>query len=144
MRNKAILFGSLLMASGAALAGDNLLEAVTKQLAVDAANSAEPEKARRAAEAQQLLQQAQQLKEGVKNAPKAVQEQTLNAAKETAKQRLEQAKPEQIKAIEDSAATVQQLKVQVENAPQATEQAAEAAKTKAKQKAAEKVLEFLR
>ncbi|MGJ0429784.1 hypothetical protein [Methylobacter sp.] len=144
MRNKAILFGSLLMASGAALAGDNLLEAVTKQLAVDAANSAEPEKAKRAAEAQQLLQQAQQLKENVKNTPKAVQEQTLDAAKETARQRLEQAKPEQIKAIEDGAATVQQLKVQVENAPQATEQAAEAAKTKAKQKAAEKVLEFLR
>lgn len=144
MRNKAILFGSLLMMSGAALAGENLLEAVTKQLAIDAANSAEPEKAKRAAEAQKILQQTQQLKESVTNAPKAVQEQTLDAAKAAARQRLEQAKPEQIKAIENGAETVRQLKVQVENAPQTTEKAAEAAKAKAKQKAAEKVLEFLR
>jgi hypothetical protein len=144
MRNKAILFGSLLMASGTALAGDNLLEAVTKQLAKDAANTAAPETAKRATEAQQILQQAQQLKENVENTPKAVKDQTLNAAKETAKQRLEQAKPEQIKAIESGAETVKQLKVQVENAPQTTAEAAEAAKAKAKQKTAEKVLELLR
>jgi hypothetical protein len=141
MRNKAILFSSLLMASGTALAGESLLEAAAKQLARDVATSTAPEAAQGAVEAERILQQTQQLKGRVENAPQAVKERTLNAAKETARQQLERATPEQVR---QGTETVKRLKGQVENMPQSTEQAAEAAKTRAKQKAAEKVLELLR
>lgn len=137
MRNKAILFGSLLFVSGSVLAEQSLLEGVAKQAAKDTATAVAPSEVEKAKAASQVLENAKKLKESVENAPDALKEQAKETAKESVKKKIDQATPEEIQKASEA---VKGLKEKVGNAPKSTQ----AIKSKAKQKAAEKALDLLR
>lgn len=141
MKNKATLFITLLLASGAAKAEQSLLEAAGKQAAKDAATAAAPDAVKGAEAANQALDNAKSLKQGVENAPAAVKEQAQEKVKAAAEEKIKQATPEELK---QGAETAKQLKGKVDAAPKSSGEAVKAVKHKAKQKAAEKTLELLR
>lgn len=144
MRNKMILCSAMLLISAGASAEQSLLQEAGKQEAQAAVTTAAPEAVKNVDAASQTVEQAKELKQSVENAPAAVKDQVKDAAK----QKLEQATPEQIKqgkeALESGKETVKQLKGKVDAAPKSTGEAVKAAKGKAKQKAAEKALDMLR
>jgi hypothetical protein len=137
MRNKTLLLISFLVASGSALAEQDVLEKAAKQVLKDTATTAAPKEAVKGTEAEsQILEKAKELKESVENAPDALKEQ----AKEEAKQKLNKAVPEKTKQDIEAA---EKLKGEVESIPKSSDDAAKAAESKAKQKAKKKALDLL-
>jgi len=137
MRNKTLLLISFLVASGSALAEQDVLENAAKQVLKDTATTAAPKEAVKGADAaSQTLEKAKDLKESVENAPDALKEQ----AKETAKQKLNEAVPEKAK---QNVKAAEKLKGQVESIPKSTDEATKAAKSKAKEKARKKAPDLL-
>lgn len=148
MKNKTILFTTLLFASGAVLAETSLLEAVGKQVAKDAATTAAPEAVKGAETASEAVKSAKDLKESVENAPAATQEQAEESLKKAAEERLKQATPEEIKQgkelLKSGKEAAKEVKGKADVAPKATKEAVKEAKGKAKQKVTEKALELLK
>lgn len=140
MRNKVILFSSLLLVSGSVLAEQSLLKEVAKQAAKDTATAVAPDAVEKAGAVNQTLGNAIKLKEGVENAPDAVKEQLKETVKESVKQKIDQATPEQTKKAVETLKSAKELKEKVRSAPKSTK----ALKSKAKEKAAEKALDLLR
>ncbi len=144
MQNKAILFGSLVLVSGAAFAQSAALEGIAKQAAKDKAMSVVPG----ASQAVQVIEQAQQLKQGVTGAPVGLKDQASEAGKDAVQQKLPAAAPtdpkgvvEPVKAGQGTAATVApgaqapEVKQGVTAAPAVVkEQAPEAGKDAVQQK----------
>ena len=123
MRNKAILFSLMLVATHPVLAEQTLLEGVAKQVVKDTVKEAVPVEVKKAAEtATQTLDKA-------KAAPAALQE----VAKE--------AVPVEVKK---AAETVKTDKVATENLKAKAEHAPKAIKSKVKQKTTEKALKPIR
>lgn len=138
MRNKAILFSSILLISGSVLAEQTLLEDAAKQTAKDTATALAPDAAEKARIAKQTLEDAKKLKEGMENAPDALKNQVKEAVKESVvKQKINEAIPEKTKKVIE---TLKTGKEKVDNAPKSTK----AIKNKAKEKAVEKALDLLR
>jgi hypothetical protein len=148
MSSKNMLLISLLIASGSALAEQNLLEGATKQLAKDAATLVAPDAVKGAVEANQALEDAKALKERVTNAPDALKEQVKESAQEALKQKIDAATPEQAKqgldALKSGKEAVEKLQSDIDKAPKSASEATEAVKSKAKEKAVEKTLDLLR
>jgi hypothetical protein len=136
MRNRAILFSSFLLVSSSVFAEQGLLEGVAKQAAKDTAKAVAPKAVEKVEAANQTLENAKSLKEGVENAS--------GPAKEAVKQKINQATTEETKKVVETLktgkGTAENLKVGVDSAPKS----AKALKSKAKAKAAEKVLDQLR
>ncbi|MGJ0486888.1 MAG: hypothetical protein ACR65R_20470 [Methylomicrobium sp.] len=101
----------------------------------------------RAEAANQALKDAKQIKDTAKNVPESVKNQATETLKVTARQKLEEATPEQLKqganAVKSSAETAKQVKAQAKNLPESSKQAVKQTKHKAKKRAAEKALELL-
>lgn len=137
MQNKTLLLISFLVASGSALAEQDVLEKAARQVLKDTATTAASKETVKGAEAgSQILEKAKDLRESVENAPDALKEQ----AKEEAKQKLNEAVPEKAKQnVKDA----EKLKGQVESLPKSSDEATKAAESKAKQKARKKALELL-
>ena len=145
MRNKALLLVTLLIASGSVPAEQNALGNAGKQLLKDTATSAAPKEAVEGAEAaSQTLENADKLKESVKSAPGALKGQAQDIATEAAKQKLNEAVPEEakqgIKTIESTTNTAKQLKG---NIPKSSGEATKAIKGKAQEEATKKALDML-
>jgi len=140
MRNKAILFGSFLLASSSVFAEQGLLEGVAKQAAKDNATAVAPKAVEKVDAANQTLENAKSLKEGAENAPGAAKE----TADEAVKQKINQATPEETKkgveTLKAGKETTESLKGKVDSAPKSTK----AIKSKAKAKSTEKALDQLR
>ncbi|MGZ4999105.1 MAG: hypothetical protein ACXV7F_02315 [Methylomonas sp.] len=143
MKNKATVFAIISLVSGTALANTSVLESAGKQLVKDAAITAAPEAVKGAEAAGEVVKDAQGLKESVKTAPAAAQEQARESLKKAAEEKLKQATPEEIKqgkeALKTGQETVKQLKGKADLAPKSTKEA----KAQAKQKVAEKALDLL-
>ncbi|OAI08459.1 hypothetical protein [Methylomonas methanica] len=147
MQHKAILFSSLVLVSGAALAQSAVLEGVAKQAAKETATSVAPGAVKSAEQAGQVINQAQQVQQGVQNAPAVLKDQAQDAVKDAAQQKLEQAVPAEVKqgaeTLNANKEKVTELKGKVDAAPKSTGEAAKAVEGKAKQKAAAKALDLL-
>jgi hypothetical protein len=137
MRNKALLFGSLLLASSTVLAEPSLLTEVAKQAAKDTATAAAPDAVEKAAAANKILENAKNLKDSVENAPDSFKVQMKETVKDAVKQKLEHATPAETKKAVELLKSGQE---KLENTPKSPE----TIKSKVKQKAAEKVLKLLR
>ena len=156
MRNKAILFSLMLVATHPVLAEQTLLEGVAKQVVKDTVKEAVPVEVKKAAEtATQTLDKA-------KAAPAAHQEVAKEAvpvevkkAAETATQTLDKAKaaPAALQEVakeavpvevKKAAETVKTDKVATENLKAKAEHAPKAIKSKVKQKTTEKALKPIR
>ena len=89
MRNKILLLITLLITSGSVLAEQDLLGTAGKALLEDTATSASPKEAVEGIEsANQKLEDANKLKQGVKSAPDALKGQAQDMATESAKEKL--------------------------------------------------------
>lgn len=136
MKNKIILIGSLLLASGSALAETDLLEKAAKQTAKAAA----PGAAKTVESANQALENAK----SVGNVPEAAKKQAEEAVKRSVDQQIEAATPKEAKqaveTVNSGREAAKNLKDKVDAVPKSTK----ALKQKAKQKAAEKALDLLR
>jgi len=147
MQHKAILFSSLVLVSGAAVAQSAVLEGVAKQAAKDTATSVAPGAVKGVEQAGQVVNQAQQVQQGVQSAPAVLKDQAQDAVKDAAQQKLEQAVPAEVKqgaeTLNANKEKVTELKGKVDAAPKSTGEAAKAVKGKAKQKAAAKALDLL-
>jgi len=145
---KALLISSLLIASGAAMAEQSLLEGVAKQAANNTAAAVAPGVVAGAETADQALKDAKQVKDAVQNTPEAAKDQTQKAIEGTAKQ----ATPEQVKegaeAVKSSSETSKKLQGEVKALPKSSKQTAKSLKhkstAKAQQKGTEKALELLK
>ena len=145
MRNKALLLVTLLFAASPVLAEQNELGNAGKQLLKDTATSAAPKEAVESVEAaSQTLESAKKLKGSVKSAPDALKDQAQDMATESAKQKLNEAVPEEtkqgLKTIESTTETAKQLKGTV---PKSTGEATKAIKSKAQEEATKKALDML-
>lgn len=146
MRNKALLLVTLLIASGSVLAEQDLPVNAGKQLLKETATSAAPKEAVEATEAtSQKLEDANKLKENVKSAPEALKGQAQGVAKETAKQKLNEAVPEKakqsIKTVEKGTKTAKKMKVKT---PKSSGEATKAIKGKAQEEATKKAIDTLK
>lgn len=145
MSHKAILLTSLLLISSTVMAEQSLLEGVAKQTAKNTAAMVAPGAMERAEAANQALKDAKQMKDTVKDVPESVKNQATETLKVTAKQKLEEATPEQLKqganTVKRGAETAKQVKAQAKNLPESSKQAVKQMKHKAKKKAAEKTAE---
>jgi hypothetical protein len=135
----------LLIASGSVLAEQDVLGNAGKQLLKDTATSAAPKEAVEGVEATgQTLENANKLKKSVKSAPDALKGQAQDIATESAKQKLNEAVPEEakqgIKTIESTTNTAKQLK---SNIPKSSGEATKAIKGKAQEEATKKALDML-
>ena len=83
MRNKAILFSLILVASGSVLADESLLEGAAKQAITDTATNAAPTAAKDLDTANQTLKNAKNLSKNVEKAPTALQDKAQKSAKKT-------------------------------------------------------------
>jgi len=145
---KALLISSLLIASGAVMAEQSLLEGVAKQAAKNTAAAVAPDAVAGAETADQALKDAKQVKDAVQNAPVAAKDQAQKALEETAKQ----ATPEPVKqgteAVKSGKETVKKLEGEVKALPKSSSQEVKKLKhkstAKAKQKGTEKALELLK
>ncbi|MEN8261005.1 MAG: hypothetical protein ABFS02_10540 [Pseudomonadota bacterium] len=148
MRNNVILFSSFLIVSSSVLAEQGLVEGAAKQLAKDAVTSAAPEAVKSATQASESLEQANDLKESVVNAPDAVKERAQDMAKDAAMQQLKEATPEEVKqgigAVESGKETAEKLKGQVDSVPKSPDDVTKAIESKAQEKATERALDLLR
>ena len=125
MRNKAILFSLILVASSAVLAEQSSLEAVTKQAAQGKPTEVTPNAVEKVEATNQTLDKAKTLKEGAEIAPDALQDQP----KEAVKEKTTEVVPKE---------ATENLKGKVESTPKSTK----SIKSKTKGKAAEKALEL--
>ncbi|MFI3187887.1 MAG: hypothetical protein QX198_18075 [Methylococcaceae bacterium] len=139
MRNKAILFSLMLVASSSALAEQSLLEDVAKQAVTDKVSEVAPGAIEKVNEAKSTLNQAKSLKDAAEISPETLQEQ----AKEAVKQKVTAAVPEEAKKAGETLKTgkesAENLKEKIKEAPKATK----TLKSKAKEKAAEKALKLI-
>jgi len=145
MRNKALLLVTLLITSGSVLAEQDLLGNAGKQLLKGTATSAAPKEAVEGVEAAgQKVEDANKLNESVKSAPDALKGQAQDIATESAKQKMNEAVPEEakpgIKTIESTTKTAKQLKG---NIPKSSGEATKAIKGKAQEEATKKALDML-
>lgn len=145
MRNKAILFSSLVLISSSVLAEQDLLKDVAKQAAKDTAKAVAPSAVdKTTGEVKQTLENVEKIKKGVENAPADVKKQTEETVKESVNKRIEQATPEEIKKAEETLKAgkdaAKNLKGKVDSVPKSTK----AANEKAQEKATEKALDLLR
>jgi hypothetical protein len=128
MRNKAILFSLMLVATGSALAEKSLLEGVAKQAVENKAAEVAPDAIEKVDTANQTLNKAKALKGSAEMAPDTLQDQ--------AKDKAAGAVPAEAKKTGE---TVGHLKSKVDTEPKSTK----AIKSKAKEKTAEKALELV-
>jgi hypothetical protein len=139
MKNKAILFSLMLVASTAVLAEQSLLEGVAKQAVQDKATEVAPDAVKNIEATNQALDKAKSLKGAAENAPGALQEQ----AKEVVKEKASAALPAEVKKAGETVKTgkesAENLKGKVEAAPKSTK----ALKSKAKGAATDKALNLL-
>ena len=148
MKNKTLLWVSLLMASGSVLAEQSLLEGAARQMATDAATSVAPEAVKGAAVANQAAESANALKETAEKAPAALKAQTQENLKEALKQKIDAVTPEQAnrgaEALKRGKDAVKKMKIKLKKAPEASHKATEALKSEANEMAAKEVLKLLR
>jgi len=121
MRNKAILFSLILVASNAVLAEQSSLETAAKGKATEVT----PNAVEKVEATNQTLDKAKTLKEGAEIAPDALQDQPKEAEKS-------------VETLKTGKETTENLKGKVGDVPKSTK----AIKSKAKGKAAEKALEL--
>lgn len=140
MQNKTILFCSLLLASGTALAEQGLLGSVAEQAAKNAATVVAPDAVNKLDAASQTVENAKALKESVVNVPDALKEQVKDAVQESAKQKLKAVPEEAQKAV----GTLKTGKENMSNLEKRVEAAPKTVKKKIKQKAIEKAVDLLR
>ena len=138
MRNKAILFSLILVASSAVLAEQNSLEAVTKQAAKGKATEVTPNAVEKVEATNQTLDKAKTLKEGAEIAPDALQDQPKEAVKEKATEVAPKEAEKSVETLKTGKETSENLKGKVGDVPKSTK----SIKNKAKGKAAEKALEL--
>ncbi len=146
MRNKALLLISLLIASGSVLAEQDLLGNAGKQLLKDTATSAAPKEAVEGVEATtQKLETAKELKGSVKSAPDALKGQAQDMATESAKEKLNEAVPQNakqsIKTVEKSTKTAKKLNGKI---PKSSGEATKAIEGKAQEEATKKALDMVK
>jgi hypothetical protein len=146
MRNKALLLVTLLIASGSVPAGQDLLGNAGTQLLKGAATSAAPKEAVEGVGAVgQKVEDANKLKENVKNPSDALKGQAQDMATDAAKEKLDAAVPgkakESIKTVEKGTKTAKQLKGSI---PKSTGEATEAVKGKVQEEATKKALDTLK
>jgi hypothetical protein len=146
MKNKALLLITLLMASGAVLAEQDLLGEAGKTLLKDSATAAAPKEAVKGIEAaNQKLEDANKLKESVTSAPEALKGQAQDIATESAKQKLDAAVPEKakqgVKAVESGTKTAKKMKGAI---PKSSAEATKAVKGKAQEEATKKTLDLVK
>lgn len=138
MRNKAILFSLMLVASSSVLAEQSLVEGIAKQAVTDKATEVAPVAVEKATAASSVLDKAKALKEGAVIAPDVLQDQ----AKEAVKEKVTEAVPAEVKKAGETMKTgkeaAENLKGKVGEAPKSTK----ALKGKAKHKVVEKALEL--
>ncbi len=131
MKNKAILFSLMLVASSAVLAEQSLVEGIAKQAVQDKATEVAPD-------AVKNIEATNQLKGAAEIAPDALQDQ----AKEVVKEKASAAVPAEVKkaaeTVKSGKESAEHLKGKVGAAPKSTK----ALKSKAKHKAIEKALEL--
>jgi hypothetical protein len=128
MRNKAILFSLILVATGSALAEKSLLEGVAKQAVENKAAEVAPDAIEKVDTANQTLNKAKALKGATEMAPDELQDQAKDKAAAVV--------PAEAKKTGE---TVGHLKGKVDTEPKSTK----VIKSKAKDKAAEKALELV-
>jgi hypothetical protein len=128
MRNKAILFSLMLVATGSALAEQSLLEGVAKQAVDNKAAEVSPGAIEKVDTANQTLNKAKALKGGAEMAPDTLQDQ--------AKDKAAAAVPAEVK---EAGKTTEHLKGKVDTVPKSTK----AIKNKAKEQTPEKALELV-
>ncbi len=141
MRNKTILFCSLLLAAGTALADQSLLGSVAEQAAKNAATAVAPDAVNKLEAAGQTVESAKALKEGVVNAHDALKEQAKDAVQESVKQKLNAAVPEE---AQKAVGTLKTGKENIGHLEKRVEAAPKTVKKKIKQKAIEKAVDLLR
>jgi hypothetical protein len=138
MKNKAILFSLMLVASSSVLAEQSLIEGVAKQAVEDKATEVAPGAVKGVEATNQTLGKAKSLKGVAEIAPDALQDQ----AKEVVKEKASAAVPAEVNKAEETVKSgkesAEHLKGKVEVAPKSTK----ALKSKAKHKAIEKALEL--
>ncbi len=138
MKNKAILFSLMLVASTAVLAEQSLLEGIAKQAVQDKATEVAPDAVKNIEATNEALDKAKSLKQATEIAPDALQDQ----AKDVVKEKASAAIPEEVKKAGETVKTgkesAENLKGKVEAAPKSTK----ALKSKAKHKDIEKALEL--
>ena len=146
MRNKALLLITMLIASGSALAEQDMLGIAGKTLLKDTATSAAPKGAVEGVEAAgQKLETANTLKSSVKSAPDALKGQAQDMAMESAKQKLGAAVPENakqgIKTLETGSTAAKTLQGGI---PLSTDDATKAIKGKVQEEATNKALDMMK
>ncbi len=138
MKNKAILFSLMLVATTAVLAEQSLLEGLAKQAVQDKAAVVAPDAVKNIEATNQALDKAKSLKGATELAPDALQDQ----AKEVVKEKASAAVPAEVKkageTVKSGKESAENLKGKVDAAPKSTK----ALKSKAKHKAIEKALEL--
>ena len=147
MKNKIALLAGLLVVSHTAVADFGLLEGVAKQVAKDAVTTAAPDAVAKAQAAAQAVEQAKALKGAVTNAPEALKQQAVGAAKQKLADTANAVAPGAVQKLEAAKQTLDQanaLKSAVTNAPDALkQQAAEAAKAKVQEEATKGLVDLL-
>jgi hypothetical protein len=138
MRNKAILFSLMLVASSSVLAEQSLVEGIAKQAITDKATEVAPVAVEKAAAASSTLDKAKTLKEGVESAPAAAQMQATEAVKEKATEAVPAEAKKAGETVKTGKEAAENLKGKVGEAPKSTK----ALKGKVKHKIVEKALEL--
>ena len=146
MRNKSLLLITLLIASGSVLAGQDLLGNAGKQMLTDTATSAAPKGAVEGVDAAgQKVDDANKLKEGVKNTPDTLKGQAQDMATESAKEKLNAAVPdkakESVQTVEKGTKTAKKLNAKI---PKSSDEATQAIKGKAQEEATKKALDMVK
>lgn len=139
MKNKAILFSLMLVASSSVLAEQSLVEGVAKPAVKDKATEVAPQAAEKVEAASPTLDKAKSLKEGAELAPDALQDQAKEAVKEKATEAVPVEAKKAGEAVKTGKEAAGNMKENVDSAPKSTK----AVKSKAQHKAAEKALELM-
>ena len=146
MRNKTLLLITLLITSGSVLAEQDLLGTAGKALLEDTATSASPKEAVEGIEsANQKLEDANKLKQGVESAPDALKGQAQDMATESAKEKLNAAVPETakkgMKTVESGTKSVKKTNGMI---PKSSAEATKAIEDKAQEEATSKAFNMLK
>ncbi|MEY3289032.1 MAG: hypothetical protein RLZZ419_1274 [Pseudomonadota bacterium] len=146
MQYKALLLITLLLASSAVIAEQDLVGTAGKAVLNDNATSAAPKAAIEGIEsANQNLEDANKLKESVKNTPDALKDQAQDITTESAKKNLDTAVPEKakqaIKTVDTGTKTAKKAKGTL---PKSSNEATKALNAKAHKEATKKALDVLK
>ena len=124
MRNKAILFGLILVASSSVLAEQSLLEGAAKQVITDTATNVAPTAVKNLDTANKTLENAKNLSKEAEKAPVTLQDQAKKTAQDSAKKALDAATPEaakkSVEAVKTGTKTAKNLQEKVDKAPKST------------------------